>query len=346
MRRLIHNNSESDAINTAKEGAINAPSPASAALPLAHEWTVQDAADLYRMAEWSEGFFCINDKGHVAVRPLPAQSLAIDISAVVQDLRVRNVPLPVLLRFQDVLQARVVRLNQAFIQAIGEAGYRNRYQGVYPIKVNQLHQVVEEVLEAGKPFGMGLESGSKAELIATLPHLGPNGMLLICNGYKDAVMLRLILAAQQIGKQVIPVVEKYGEFDHLLRLARDLSVRPRFGVRVRLGTSGAGRWAASGGDQSKFGISIPELITLLQRLKDEQLTDTFILLPENRSFPPLLAAGQPERFSGQGQWHAWCFRMSWHPVVLRCWMTLLLIVKMPLLVSGGSNEGPVGTRKG
>lgn len=265
-------------MNTAEESTVNTPTSAPAALSISHEWTVQDAAALYRLEAWSEGFFFVNDKGHVAVRPLPQQSLAIDIAGVVQDLRARNIAFPVLLRFQDVLQAQVVRLNTAFITAIREAGYRNRYQGVYPIKVNQLHEVVEEVLEAGKPYSLGLESGSKAELIATLPHLEHDGMLLICNGYKDAVMLRLILAVQQIGKRVIPVVEKYEEFEHLIYLARDCSVRPRFGMRVRLGTSGAGRWAESGGDQSKFGISIPELVTVLQRLKDEQLTDAFVLL--------------------------------------------------------------------
>ena len=242
------------------------------------DWTVQDAEDLYRLSAWGDSFFFINDQGHVAVRPLPQQSLSIDIDEVVNDLKRRNVPFPVLIRFQDVLKARVVKLNKAFIKAIRESGYRNRYQGVYPIKVNQLHEVVEEVLEAGKPYGMGLECGSKAELIAALPHLEQDGALLICNGYKDAIMLRLILAGQRIGKNVIPVVEKYGEFEHLLRLARQMNVRPRFGVRVRLGTTGAGKWAESGGDQSKFGISIPELIALVQRLKDENLADALVLL--------------------------------------------------------------------
>jgi arginine decarboxylase len=242
------------------------------------EWTVEDAEDLYRVQAWGDSFFFINEQGHVAVRPLPQQSLSIDLYDVIEDLRRRNVSFPVLIRFQDVLKARVVRLNKAFIKAIRDAGYRNRYQGVYPIKVNQLHEVVEEVLEAGKPYGMGLECGSKAELIAALPHLEQDGALLICNGYKDAVMLRLILASQQIGKQVIPVIEKYGEFEHLVRLGRDLSVRSRLGVRVRLGTTGVGKWVESGGDQSKFGVSIPELITLVQRLKEENLSDALVLL--------------------------------------------------------------------
>ncbi|MGH8395048.1 MAG: biosynthetic arginine decarboxylase, partial [Pseudomonas sp.] len=242
------------------------------------EWSVEDAEDLYRVNAWGDSFFFINERGHIAVRPLPQQTLSIDIHEVVQDLRQRKVPFPVLIRFQDILKARVVRLNKAFIKAIRESGYRNRYQGVYPINVNQLHEVVEEVLEAGKPYSMGLECGSKAELVAALPHLEQDGALLICNGYKDTVMLRLILVGQQIGKNVIPVVEKYGEFEHLLRLSREMAVRPRFGARVRLCTGGSGRWVESGGDQSKFGISIPETISLVQRLKQENLTDALVLL--------------------------------------------------------------------
>ncbi|MGH8542649.1 MAG: biosynthetic arginine decarboxylase [Gammaproteobacteria bacterium] len=242
------------------------------------DWTVEDAEELYRVKAWGDSFYFIKEDGHVAVRPLHQQSLSIDIYAVVQDLRQRNVSFPALIRFQDVLQARVVRLNKVFIKAIRDSGYRSRYQGVYPIKVNQLHEVVEEVLEAGRPYGMGLESGSKAELVAALPHLEQDGALLICNGYKDEMMLRLILSGQQIGQNVIPVIEKYGEFEHLLRVAQAMSVRPRCGVRVRLGTSGSGKWAESGGDQSKFGISIPELLMLMQRLKETNHTDALVLL--------------------------------------------------------------------
>ncbi|MGH8582350.1 MAG: biosynthetic arginine decarboxylase [Gammaproteobacteria bacterium] len=241
-------------------------------------WGIEDAEDLYQVKSWGDSFFFINDKGHVAVRTLPPQPQAIDICDVVEDLRRRSVSFPALIRFQDVLRARVVKLNKAFIKAIRESGYRNRYQGVYPIKVNQLHEVVEEVLEAGKPYGMGLECGSKAELVAALPHLEQDGALLICNGYKDETMLRLILAGQQLGQNVIPVMEKYLEFEHILKVAHTLNVRPRLGVRVRLGTTGVGRWAESSGDQSKFGISIPELLTIMQRLKATNQLDALVLL--------------------------------------------------------------------
>lgn len=265
-------------MNRVKPTDIPAGGPEVASETPDREWRIEDAEELYRMREWGDSFFFINQQGHVAVRPLPPQTLSIDLDEVVQDLRRRNVSFPILIRFQDVLRARVVRLNKAFIRAIREAGYRNRYQGVYPIKVNQLHEVVEEVLEAGAPYGMGLESGSKAELVAALPHLDQDGALLICNGYKDEFMLRIILAGQQIGQNVIPVIEKYGEFEHLLQVARTLGVRPRCGVRVRLGTSGSGKWAESGGDQSKFGISIPELLNLIQRLKETNLPDALVLL--------------------------------------------------------------------
>ena len=246
--------------------------------PDTQEWSIQDAEELYRIKQWSDSFFFVNEQGHMAARPRRDDETQIDIYEIVQDLRRRKVPFPVLLRFQDILQARVVRLNTAFRDAIEEAGYQSPYQGVYPIKVNQLHEVVEEVVDAGKPFKMGLECGSKPELIAALPHMIDDDALLICNGYKDGTMLRLILAAQQIGKNVIPVIEKYGEFEHMLRLAKELGLVPRFGVRVRLVTSGSGKWAESGGDQSKFGISIPELVTLVQRLKAENQTEGMVLL--------------------------------------------------------------------
>ena len=259
---------------------MSTPEPLAAAVSDASpDWTVQDAEELYRIRQWSDSFYFVNDDGHMAVRPLrEREDLTIDLVEVIRDLRDRRVPFPVLLRFQDVLRARVVRLNQAFRDAIAEAEYQSHYQGVYPIKVNQLHEVVEEVVEAGRPFKMGLECGSKAELVAALPHMTDDEALLICNGYKDATMLRLILAAQQIGKNVVPVVEKYVEFEHIIKLGTQLGIRPRIGVRVRLGTSGAGKWADSGGDQSKFGISIPELINLVVRLRVEGLTDSLVLL--------------------------------------------------------------------
>jgi len=241
-------------------------------------WTVADAAELYRVEGWSDGFFLVNEAGHVAVRPFDGSDLTIDVTDVIAELRQRGVRFPALLRFQDVLRARVERLCRAFAEAISENGYQNRYQAIYPIKVNQLHEVVEEVLDAGKPFGLGLECGSRAELVATVAHLVADETPLICNGVKDRRMLSLILAAQELGKNVIPVMEKYAEFEELMDLAEERNVTTCFGVRVRLRTAGAGKWAESGGYQSKFGISLPELMQVIERLRASGNQHRLVLL--------------------------------------------------------------------
>ena len=231
-------------------------------------WSLDDAAEHYRVDGWSDGFYVVNAAGNMAVKPFDDKELTIDIFEVVQSLRKRGVKLPLLLRFQDVLSARVRKLNTAFEEAIREADYKNVYRAVYPIKVNQLHEVVEEVLDAGKPYGVGLECGSKAELVATIAHLESDDTLLICNGVKDWSMLSLILSAQRLGKNVIPVMEKFNEFEDLVSLADERDTPTQFGVRIRLRTAGAGKWADSGGYQSKFGISLPELMEIVARLKN------------------------------------------------------------------------------
>lgn len=241
-------------------------------------WPPEEAEELYRVNAWGDDYFSVNDAGHVSVKPVHGKPWGIDIYKVVEQLQEEGQHFPMLIRFQDLLRARVIQLNEAFREAINEATYQNRYMGVYPIKVNQLHEVVEEVLEAGQPYGYGLESGSKTELIATLPHLESDETPLLCNGYKDASMLRLILMGQRLGKNVIPIMEKYGEFERLLGLAKELDAPLRFGVRVRLSTSGVGRWANSGGDLSKFGVSIPELLMLVEQLEKEDRISAFELL--------------------------------------------------------------------
>ncbi|CAN5219094.1 biosynthetic arginine decarboxylase [soil metagenome] len=243
-----------------------------------HEWSTAQATELYRVDAWSDGFFRINQNGRLVAAPLPGSDLVIDLRQVVEDIRARGVALPTLIRFQDILQARVRRLNEAFTEAIADAGYGNRYRAVYPIKVNQLHEVVEEVLEAGRPYGLGLECGSKAELVAALAHLEDDDSLLICNGVKDAIMLRSILSAQRLRQQVIPVVEKFSEFEEIMRFGAEMQIEPRFGARIRLATEGSGRWEASGGDRSKFGLSLPELVTLIERLRQDDRLDSFVLL--------------------------------------------------------------------
>src|SRR5215510_9608663 len=222
-------------------------------------WTTEDSENLYRVKLWGDNYFAVNDEGNLHVRPILGDPSGIDLYKVVQDLKSQRIEFPLLIRFQDLLRSRVTELNNAFKKAIEESGYQNAYISVYPIKVNQLHEVVQEILEAGRPYGFGLECGSKAELVAALPHLEDDRTLLICNGYKDWTMMRLLLIGQLLGKNIIPILEKYSELRLMLPLANELGVRPKFGVRVRVSVTGSGKWAASGGDASKFGITISEL---------------------------------------------------------------------------------------
>jgi len=243
----------------------------------ASTWDVHAAEATYGMKSWSDGFFFVNDAGHVAVRPLEQSELSIDVTDVLAAARQADVTMPMLVRFQDVLRVRVRRLNQAFRQAIAEMGYEGTYRTIYPVKVNQLREVVEEVLDAGSEFDLGLESGSKSELIAALP-LVDDSRLLLCNGVKDQTMLSLMLNAQLLGQQVLPVIEKYSEYEQLLVLAERLDMQPRLGVRVKLSTRGSGRWFESGGSKSKFGLTIPEVVTLVRDLEARGFASSLELL--------------------------------------------------------------------
>jgi len=185
---------------------------------------------------------------------------------IVAELRRRGVQFPFLIRFQDVLRAQVRRINEAFRNAIAEANYGNIYRGIYPIKVNQLHEVVDELLDAGRPYGMGLECGSKAELIACLPQIDGE-TLLVCNGVKDRTMLSLMIAGQKLGQNIVPVMEKYSEFIDLKGLAFSTGYMSQLGVRVKLATRGSGRWSESSGTNSKFGLNVSELMTMVNELE-------------------------------------------------------------------------------
>jgi arginine decarboxylase len=240
-------------------------------------WSTTDSMRLYALDSWADGFFFANAAGHAAVRPFPDRELGIDMVEVVTEARRRGVSGPLLLRFQDVLRVRVQRLHHAFEVALADAGYANGYRCVYPIKVNQLHEVVEEVLDAGKAHRLGLECGSKAELVAALA-LATDERLLLCNGVKDAHMLSLMLAAQRLGQQVLPVVEKFSEFEQLAALAERTGQCPRLAARLKLGTRGSGRWFESGGSQSKFGLTLPDLIRLVAELDRRGWTAGFELL--------------------------------------------------------------------
>lgn len=242
-----------------------------------HDWSCEDSQALYAMSKWGDGFYSVNKMGHVSVRPIEGQDLHIDIIDVIHSACSEGASLPMLIRFQDVISSRVRRLNQTFRKAIHESGYEGTYRSIYPIKVNQLQEVVAEVLEAGQEFNIGLECGSKAELLAMLP-LVADETLLLCNGVKDRTMLTLMLNAQQIGQQVIPIIEKYSEFEQLMNLAEVRQMKPRLGVRLKLNTKGSGRWFESGGASSKFGLTIPELVQLIRTLENREMAGQLELL--------------------------------------------------------------------
>lgn len=224
------------------------------------EFGREDAIALYNVDRWSGGYFTINKKGNVAVLPNGSAEQKIDLMEIVAEARERNLDFPLTVRFHDLLRDRVETINAAFAAAIKESGYRNQYRGVFPIKVNQLREVVEEILDAGQKWHFGIEAGSKPELVAALAvHTDPES-LIICNGYKDTELIRIALMGRKLGKTVILVVEKLEELHHILRVSTEMQVEPHIGLRVRLLSKGAGKWATSGGENAKFGLSTAELV--------------------------------------------------------------------------------------
>ncbi len=241
-------------------------------------WTIRDSLELYGVPAWGGGHFGINGDGHVEVRPHGRHGAAIDLLELVKDLERRGIRAPLLIRFSDILASRVQGLADAFAQASHEYGYRGRYRGVYPIKVNQQRHVVEEIVEKGAPAGIGLEAGSKPELLVALALLDTPGALIVCNGYKDRAYVETALLAQRLGRTPIIVVDRFHEIDLILKTARELGIRPRIGVRARLTTRGAGKWVDSTGDRSKFGLTAEEMVESVDRLRAEDMLDCLELL--------------------------------------------------------------------
>jgi arginine decarboxylase len=229
-------------------------------------WSLRDAEKLYNMAGWGLGYFRINAEGHVAVHPDGEPGDGIDLHQIAMDLNAQGVGMPLLLRFSDILQSRIAELADRFREAIDDFGYQAGYTTVYPIKVNQQRHVVQEIVEFGAAHGVGLECGSKPELMAVLGLNESTNHLIICNGYKDEEFMRLALIGQQLGHRVVIVLEQVSELDVLLKVADEMGVEPTVGVRIKLATEGSGRWAKSGGEKSKFGLSAVELVTLLDQL--------------------------------------------------------------------------------
>ncbi|HXO14733.1 MAG TPA: biosynthetic arginine decarboxylase [Steroidobacteraceae bacterium] len=245
----------------------------------AQPWRVEDSLDLYHVEAWGKGYFGINDSGHVVVRPDTTERHEIDLYEVVEGLQARDLTTPVVVRFSDILAHRLRRLHDAFAQAITENDYKNRYAAVYPIKVNQQRLVVEEVYRYGQKFGFGLEVGSKPELLAVMA-MTENApeRLIICNGFKDDSYIEAVTLATKLGRTIIPVVENFEELGLILKHARGYQVRPRIGVRVKLFSEGSGRWSASAGERSKFGLFITEILELFNVLKQHDMLDCLQLV--------------------------------------------------------------------
>ncbi len=241
-------------------------------------WDISSARQLYNIDRWGAHYYDINEEGHVVAMPLQEAGARVDLTDIVEEARARGLRFPLLIRFQDILRHRVESVNQAFRNALTEFNYQGEYRGVFPIKVNQLREVVEEILDAGKPYRFGLEVGSKPELLAGLAMQSEEGALIICNGYKDPTFIRMALMGRKLGKNVIIVVEKLEELKQIIAVSRQFGVEPHIGIRCRLVCKGAGRWAESAGENAKFGLSTVELVAATELLKAEGLGHCFQLL--------------------------------------------------------------------
>jgi len=240
-------------------------------------WSVHDASELYEVSRWGNGYFSVNPAGHVAVHPTKEPLRGIDLKELVDRLQLRGISLPVLVRFTDMVRHRLGDIHSAFQAAITQHQYQGGYSCVYPIKVNQQRQVVEEVMNFGRPYGFGLEAGSKPELLAVIA-VADNDTPIICNGFKDAEFIETAMLAHKMGRNIIPVVEKYTELGLILDAAEKFNVRPQIGMRVKLASRGSGRWQSSGGFRSKFGLTVTEILRGLEELKGRNMQDCLKLL--------------------------------------------------------------------
>ena len=243
----------------------------------AERWSISDAGELYDVASWGKGYFSVGSNGHLWVHPNKEPTRGIDLRELVEKLELRGISLPILIRFAEILKHRLAELHQAFDNSIAEHGYKGGYCCVYPIKVNQQRQVVEEVLKYGRPYHFGLEAGSKPELLAVLA-IADNETPIICNGFKDDEYIEMVMLAKKIGRRIIPVVEKYTELDLILKHSQRVGVRPVIGLRLKLASKGSGRWKSSGGYRSKFGLTVSEALQALDQMKAAGMEDCLELL--------------------------------------------------------------------
>ena len=242
------------------------------------KWRIEDSEELYNINGWGNGYFSINEKGHVQVTPYKQLGGSVDLSDLMRELYLKDVSAPVLIRFPEILDNRIDKISQSFAKASKEYEYKANNHIVYPIKVNQMRQVVEEIVTSGKKHNIGLEAGSKPELHAVLAINTDSESFIICNGYKDESYIELALLSQKMGKKVFIVVEKLNELILTIKTAKRLKVKPNIGIRVKLASSGSGKWEESGGDGSKFGLNSSELLEALEILKDHGMTESFQLI--------------------------------------------------------------------
>lgn len=240
-------------------------------------WTVADARDLYDIDRWGKGYFSISEEGHVLVHPTREPHRFVDLKELVDTLVLRGIDPPLLLRFPQILGRQLAEMWQVFDVAIRDHSYQGGYRCVYPVKVNQQRQVVEEIYQLGRQYGFGLEAGSKPELLAVMA-IADNDTPIICNGFKDDEYIELCMLARKVGRNITPVVEKYTELDLILQKAEKLGVRPSIGIRIKLASRGAGRWKSSGGYRSKFGLTVSEAMRALETLRMLGMEDCLKLL--------------------------------------------------------------------
>ncbi|MGI0487869.1 biosynthetic arginine decarboxylase [Pantanalinema rosaneae CENA516] len=262
------------------QGEIDRPlnGAASVSTEPAKTWTIEDSEELYRINGWGEPYFSINAAGHITVSPKGDRGGSLDLFELVNALKQRNLNLPLLIRFSDILEDRIERLNSAFAKAIARYNYPGVYRGVFPVKCNQQRHLVEALVRFGKPYQFGLEAGSKPELMIALATLTTPGALLICNGYKDREYIETAILAQRLGKTPIIVLEQIEEVPLVIEAGRKLGIRPILGVRAKLSAKGIGRWGISAGDRAKFGLTIPEILSTVEQLRAADMLDSLQLL--------------------------------------------------------------------
>jgi len=242
-------------------------------------WSAIDSESVYRVSRWSDGYYKIGENGHLFMAPNDASgSQGIDIYSVIEEVKENNIQFPLVMRFHDVLRSQVIALNETFDRVIKEYDYQGEYMGVYPIKVNQMREVVEEIVDAGTPYKYGLEAGSKAELLSVLAYNTNQDSLTILNGYKDEDYIRLALLGVKLKRNIVFVVEKYSELKTLIRIAKEHKVEPMIGLRMRMMVKGRGKWESSSGIRAKFGLSIAEILNALAFLKEEGMEHCVSLL--------------------------------------------------------------------